>query len=200
MAWQSVYLPLGEHFLSSNEVAFIEQNLKKFPLETIRIGDAGEVNNCQVGRLMEDQPQAIPTQLNYKLSTPILELYKSDKASKFFASYLKKPTPQFVRRSQFNLLGENSFVGRHLDIDSNPSYQIAAVLQLGSKFEGGEFAVYPDKNSTIDDAQIIQPEYGSLTISFCNHEHEVMRVTSGVRTSFVCFISNDNNANPRVVE
>lgn len=200
MTWQSVYLPLGDHFLDLIEVKFIEQQLKKFPLETIHIGDAGEINNCQVGRLMEDQPQKTPTQLNVELSTPILELYKSDKATSFFSKYLKHSSPQFIRRSQFNLLSANSFVGRHLDVDSNPTYQIAAVLQLGSKFEGGAFAVYSDKNSSTEDAQIISPEYGSLTISYCNQEHEVMRVTSGVRTSFVCFISNDNNINPRPIE
>lgn len=200
MTWRSVYLPLGEHFLNQNEVSFIEEQLKRFPLETIHIGDAGEVNNCQVGRLMEDQPQKVPKQMNTELSEPILKLYKSNQAKEFFSRFLKEPSPQYIRRSQFNLLGENSFVGRHLDIDSNPTYQIAAVLQLGSKFEGGEFAVYSDKESELDTAQVIRPEYGSLTISYCRHEHEVLTVRGGIRTSFVCFISNDNNKNPRVIK
>ena len=65
-----------------------------------------------------------------------------------------------------------SFVGRHLDVDSNPDYVIAAVLQLGSSFEGGDFVVYKDKSLT-SDTQIISPQYGSLTVSFCNYEHEV---------------------------
>ena len=58
--FKSIYLPLGEHFLSNYEVDFIEESLKKFPLEDITIGDAGEINNCQVGRLMEDQPETNP--------------------------------------------------------------------------------------------------------------------------------------------
>ncbi|AIQ95518.1 2OG-Fe(II) oxygenase [Prochlorococcus sp. MIT 0604] len=195
--FKSIYLPLGEHFLSNYEVDFIEESLKKFPLEDITIGDAGEINNCQVGRLMEDQPETNPKILNESLSKPILKLFQTLKAKKFFGKFLDKNKPQIIRRSQFNLLGEGSFVGRHLDIDSNPNYQIAAVLQLGSKFSGGEFIVYPSKDSEIKDAQIIYPEYGSITISFCKSEHEVGKVTSGTRTSFVNFISNYVGKNKR---
>ena len=195
---QSVYFPLGEHFLEVEDVKFIDQQLKKFPLESITIGDAGEINNCKVGRLMEDQPGQVPEMLNHDLSIPVLELYTTSKAYDFFNKFLIANEDQFVRRSQFNLLGCGSFVGRHLDIDSNPDYQIAAVLQLGSAFTGGDFIVYPTRESNIEQAQIISPEYGSLTISFCDHEHEVDKVTSGVRTSFVCFLSNSNEKNRRV--
>ena len=52
----SEYFPLGSHFLNEDEVKRIERYLLEFPLEDITIGDAGEINNCQVGRLMEDQP------------------------------------------------------------------------------------------------------------------------------------------------
>lgn len=195
--FKSIYLPLGEHFLRESEVNFIEESLKKFPLEDITIGDAGEINNCQVGRLMEDQPESNPKILNEYLSKPILEVFQSSRAKQFFSKFLEKSTPQIIRRSQFNLLGEGSFVGRHLDIDSNPNYQIAAVLQLGSAFSGGEFIVYPSEESDINDAQIINPKYGSLTISFCKAEHEVGKVKSGIRTSFVNFISNYTGKNKR---
>ncbi len=195
----SLYFPLGEHFLTQDEVSYIEKRLKIFPLEDITIGDAGEINNCKVGRLMEDQPQTIPKKLNEELSGPILNLYQTPKAKKFFAKFLKTDKEQYIRRSQFNLLGENSFVGRHLDIDSNPEYQIAAVLQLGSHFTGGEFVVYPSRESKEEDAQLIEPKYGSLTISFCEFEHEVKEVTSGIRTSFVNFISNYKGINKRKI-
>ena len=195
----SVYFPLGSHFLNSEEVTFIENRLKNFPLETIKIGDAGEINDCQVGRLMEDQPQSMPKKMNIELSTPILALYQTKIAEQFFSNIFNNNKQQCIRRSQFNLLGKGSFVGRHLDIDSNPDYQIAAVLQLGSQFTGGEFVVYPSKDSSEKDAQVIDPEYGSLTISFCDFEHEVKKVTSGVRTSFVNFISNYHGINKRKI-
>lgn len=195
--FKSVYLPLGEHFLNKKEVDLIEKTLRKFPLESITIGDAGEINNCKVGRLMEDKPESLPQILNTTLSKPILELFQTSKAFRFFSKYLGSDAPQTIRRSQFNLLGKGSFVGRHLDIDSNPDYQIASVLQLGSVFTGGEFIVYPSLNSKLEDAQVIEPEYGSITISFCKLEHEVAVVKSGTRTSFVNFISNYKGRNKR---
>ena len=177
-----------ENTLSHSDVQFIENQLKKFPLESITIGDAGEINNCQVGRLMEDQPRQIPKMLNDELAKPVLELYSTAQAFDFFNKFLESGKEQFVRRSQFNLLGKGSFVGRHLDIDSNPDYKIAAVLQLGSVFSGGEFVVYPSKKSTIEESQVVCPEYGSLTVSFCNYEHEVKEVTSGTRTICMLYI------------
>ncbi len=196
---KSIYLPLGNHFLTNDEVGLIDERLKEFPLEDITIGDAGEINNCQVGRLMEDQPAKLPKILNDSLSKPILSLFQTAKAKKFFKQYLDSESPQIIRRSQFNLLGTGSYVGRHLDTDSNPDYQIAAVLQLGSDFSGGEFIVYPSKEATKEDAQIIKPKFGSLTISFCSKEHEVSTVKSGIRTSFVNFVSNYTGINKRTM-
>ena len=195
--WKSLYFPLGSHFLSIEDVKYIESTLKKFPLESITIGDAGEINNCSVGRLVEDLPSQKPQRLNVKLATPILDLYESQHAQEFFRKFLLAPSPQYIRRSQFNLLGIGSFVGKHLDIDSNPKYQIAAVLQVGEKFNGGEFVVYKDGNDPTSEKQVIKPDYGSITISFCKYYHEVQPVFSGTRTSLVCFISNDNAINTR---
>tara|TARA_B100000579_G_C22761294_1_gene819098 strand:- start:232 stop:846 length:615 start_codon:yes stop_codon:yes gene_type:complete len=195
--FKSIYLPLGEHFITKDNVQYIDQSLKQFPLENITLGDAGEINNCQVGRLMEDQPESLPQIVNSSFSEPILDIFSSKKAKDFFAKYLDNHSPQIIRRSQFNLLGKGSFVGRHLDIDSNPDYQIAVVLQLGSSYTGGEFVVYPSKKATIKEAQIIKPEFGSITISFCSSEHEVLMVKSGIRISFVNFISNYIGINKR---
>ena len=195
--WRSLYFPLGSHFLSIEDVKYIESTLKKFPLEDITIGDAGEINNCSVGRLVEDLPSQKPKRLNIELAAPILGLYESQDAQKFFREFLLEPSPQYIRRSQFNLLGNGSFVGKHLDIDSNPKYQIAAVLQVGEEFEGGEFVVYENGNDPTSEKQVIKPEYGSITISFCKYYHEVQAVNSGTRTSLVCFISNDNDINTR---
>ena len=102
-----------------------------------------------------------------------------------------------VISSSDRLLGIGAFVGRHLDIDSNPDYQLATVLQLRNVFEGGEFVVYPSKESSENEAQIIKPEYGSMVVSNARYEHEVKRVTKGERLSFVTFISNDIGDNKR---
>tara|TARA_Y100001968_G_C19333726_1_gene705663 strand:+ start:330 stop:944 length:615 start_codon:yes stop_codon:yes gene_type:complete len=196
---RSIYFPLGSHFLTLNEINKIEEILKKFPLEDINIGDAGEVNKCKVGRLVEDHPGTIPIVVNNLLSKFILDIFESKKAKDFFTNFLNRNSPQIIRRCQFNLLSKGSFVGRHLDIDSNPDYEIASVLQLGSNFTGGEFVVYPSKYTQKEEGQIIKPKRGSLTISFCKAEHEVLEVTSGVRKSLVAFISNYTGINRRVV-
>ncbi len=193
----SEYFPLGSHFLDADEVKLIERYLLEFPLEDITIGDAGELNNCQVGRLMEDQPEEFPKQLNKNLSTPVLNLFRKKKAQEFFRPYLKSEGKQTIRRCQFNLLKEGCFVGRHLDTDSNPDYEIACVLQLGSKFKGGEFTVFPNRDSKEEDCQVIKPEYGSITISKCKVEHAVNKVIEGTRTSLVAFISNFSDRNKR---
>ena len=49
-----------------------------------------------------------------------------------------------------------------------------------------------------EEAQRITPEYGSLTISSCKVEHEVTKITSGIRTSFVCFLSDYMGENRRI--
>lgn len=193
----AVYYPLGSHFLTKNEVNLIEKRLKDFPLENISYGDAGELNRCFVGRLVEDLPNTLPKILNPKLSPSILNFFKTTVAKEFFSDFLDKSYEQTIRRCQFNLLEKDSFIGRHLDTDSNPDYQIACVLQLGRNYSGGEFLVYPDKNSNENEAQKIKAEYGSLTISYCDIEHEVRPVLCGIRTSLVAFISTYDGINKR---
>jgi len=70
--WKSIYFSLGEHFLDIQEVKKIDTLLKRFPLEYITVGDAGEINNCQVGRLVEDKPNQLPKRLNVELSNGII--------------------------------------------------------------------------------------------------------------------------------
>ncbi len=196
---QSRYFPLGSHFITNHQIKFIEEKLKEFPLEMVTYGDAGELNKCKVGRLVEDLPNSLPKIVNKNLSKPLLDIFESEEAKKFFEDFLGVNQKQIIRRSQFNLLEKNAFVGRHLDVDSNPDYEIACVLQLGSNFTGGEFIVYPEKSSkeVVEETQIIKPEYGSLTISFCNAEHEVKKVLTGIRTSFVVFICSNSGYNKR---
>ena len=200
-SWQSIYFPLGSHYLEILDLKRIESYLKKLPLETITIGDAGEINNCSVGRLYEDHPGNLPQKVNDYLCDKVMSVFWSAKAKYFFGQFFDQGKEHLcIRRSQVNILGEGSYVGRHLDTDSNPDYTVAAVLQLGESFEGGEFVVYPNKVASKNDAQFIKPEYGSLTISWCKKEHEVHRVASGQRTSFVSFISDYAGINRRNIQ
>ena len=81
---------------------------------------------------------------------------------------------------------KNCFVGYHLDIDSNPDYIAACVIQLGSKFKGGIYRVYQKKSKKFYD---YAPSKGSLIISNCLYPHEVTKVKAGKRGSLVFFVS-----------
>ena len=69
------------------------------------------------------------------------------------------------------------FVGYHLDIDSNPDYIFACVIQLGSNFKGGIYRVYNNNNKK--KFYDYPPTEGSLILSDCNYPHEVTKVKSG---------------------
>ena len=99
-----------------------------------------------------------------------------------------------MRRVQFNEIGKNCFVGHHLDIDSNPDYIAACVIQLGSKFKGGLYRVYQKKSKKYND---YAPSKGSLIISNCLYPHEVTKVKSGKRCSLVFFVSHKKGLNKR---
>ena len=115
----SLYYGQGKHYLSINDFIKIEENLKKFPLEEVTIGDAGEPNKCLVGRLVEDKPGTKPKLLNTNLSKEVLSIIFSEKAKNFIRKEIKdfrNAKNLYVRRAQFNLLSEGSFVGQHLDV------------------------------------------------------------------------------------
>ena len=191
------YFKLGEHPLSKEEFINIQGILDKFPLEDITVGDAGEINSCKVGRLMEDKK--FPTLLNDNLSIKVLRIIFQDKVKKFIErnfEFKESNNPLIVRRCQFNLLGKDSFVGKHLDTDSNPNYELAVIFQLGSDFEGGHFKVFNDDDTIFYDNK---PEYCSISFSNCAYKHSVEPVLSGLRTSLVMFVSKYNGKNLRKI-
>lgn len=195
---KSIYYPPNQHYLNLKDFEKIQKILDMFPLEDITIGDAGEVNDCKVGRLVEDHPSKYPEIVNETYSKAVLEIIFNDDCKKL----LKDIIPEFkdqelcVRRCQFNVLSKGSFVGKHLDIDSNPDYRAAIVYQLGSQFSGGNFDVYENMESK-KPIQEISPEYGSICISDSRFPHAVNEVTDGVRTSLVMFVSTNSEKNKR---
>ena len=97
--WQSSYYPLGSHFISEESLTSIESHLQRLPLESITVGDAGEINNCQVGRLVEDIPGKLPTILNSPFSDSVLSNFTCNKAVEFFEQFVLS-SDQIVRRCQ----------------------------------------------------------------------------------------------------
>mgnify|MGYP000530626708 CR=1 FL=1 len=175
-------------FIENIDFSKIEINLKKLPKELIKIGDAGEKNDVFVSRLMTDIKE--PIIVNKRYSKKVLTILEDSYLDIFKRIVNKKKL--FIRRAQVNFMSKNRFVGYHLDIDSNPDYLYAVVLQLGSKFTGGDYVVYKNKKKNI-----FKPKYKSIIISDCKIPHEVSKVKSGKRVSFVFFLSSHKSKNKR---
>jgi len=177
-----------DSFITKEDFKKIESSLHKIPKEYVQIGDAGEKNDVNVSRLMTDIKS--PKIVNKKHSKIVLNILKKNylKELKMIAS----SKILYIRRAQVNFMKQNSFVGYHLDIDSNPDYLYAVILQLGQKYTGGNYVVYKNKNK-----KIFKPDYKSIIISDCKIPHEVSKVTSGERTSFVFFLSRNFSRNRR---
>lgn len=181
----------AEVIFSADEIEQLDALQNLIPGELVTLGDAGEPNDLYVRRMMVDKPGQLPQVVNSPVSDQILAILGTPERHAFFAALLDRE--KYIRRCQVNRMVENSFIGLHLDVDSNPDYDVAIVIQLGRAFEGGEFAVYPREGT----CNVFHPTFGTVTISRCELPHEVMKVTKGERTSMVFFLSDNRMENAR---
>jgi hypothetical protein len=190
----TAYIGLDYQLFTADEIKELKKLCMDVPKEHITVGDAGEMNYLNVGRFMIDKKN--PELVNHKFSEPLLKIISKNTIKELLSEILSinKEAINF-RRIQFNEIGKNCFVGRHLDTDSNPDYLAACVIQVGDKFEGGKYRVFQKNEEFID----YSPEYGSLLISDCKYPHEVTKVETGLRGSLVFFVSTHNGENRRVV-
>ena len=179
---------------------FTEDDIKKLAQycndvekEFVEIGDAGEPNFLRVGRFMHYKEK--PEMANNPYSKRVLDILNKVEVKEFVKKIIDTNKNIYVRRAQFNEISKNCFVGYHLDIDSNPDYIAACVIQLGNNYEGGLYRVYlkEDKNIFND----FKPNFGSLIVSDCNYPHEVTKVEKGDRKSLVFFVSHHKELNRR---
>jgi hypothetical protein len=189
----SVYLPEKMDFFTSEEWGEIEQIASNPALqwEGILVGDADEPNDVQVIRFMTDIDH--PCVVNQPFSDRLIPILGSEKVVEYFRQLLGSDQ-LFMRRVQINRMGNGSFIGLHLDQDSNPDYEVSVVLQLGNNYDGGEFVVHRAEN----DHRTYRTEYRSVLISRCDLRHEVCRVLGGERTTLVFFLSRWGGGNQRV--
>jgi 2-oxoglutarate-Fe(II)-dependent oxygenase superfamily protein len=188
----AIYIENQEGFLTDQEWDELERLClaSGLPYETVTIGDANEPNKVEVGRFMTDVEA--PRRVNPDVSVRALEIIEHPRRMEMLSNLLGYERV-FLRRVQVNHMHRGSFVGLHLDVDSNPDYEIAVVLQLGRSFEGGEFVIQlPEGGETS-----ITPGYRSTIISYCNYPHEVRTVTGGIRTSLVYFVARHDGPNRR---
>tara|TARA_B100001250_G_C19752894_1_gene768650 strand:+ start:382 stop:1041 length:660 start_codon:yes stop_codon:yes gene_type:complete len=183
---------LKNSFFSDKEFKEVEQMISKLPYEYVSTGDAGEDNSVEVGRLMTDVEN--PQVVNNTISNKVLNILNKKEHIDFYKKILKVDKI-YLRRAQVNKMHKSSFVGYHLDVDSNPDYLAAVVIQFGKNFSGGEYVVYENKNDKI--GLSYPPFYQSMIISNCNYPHEVTKVIDGTRTSLVFFLCSHKDKNLR---
>ena len=185
----TILIPQKNSFIEEKDFKEIEKTLRKIPSELVKIGDAGEKNYVYVCRLMTDIKK--PMIVNRRYSKKVLNILNK-KYLPFFKEIADKKK-LYIRRAQVNNMKKNAFVGYHLDIDSNPDYLYAVIIQLGSQFTGGKYVVYKNKTK-----KSFSPKYMSIIISDCKIPHEVTKVRSGERVSFVFFLSENFAKNKRI--
>ena len=182
-------IPPGVIF-DDEELDTLNRLQERLPEELVTLGDAGEPNDLYVRRMMIDKPGKLPERVNQPISDEILNILSDEKRQAVFEQLLGKA--KFIRRCQINRMVRGSFIGLHLDKDSNPDYDVSVVIQLGRAFEGGEFVVYPEGRNE----NVFRPTYGTVIVSKCEHRHEVRKVTANERTSLVYFYSDNHMHNP----
>ncbi|MDA0655120.1 MAG: 2OG-Fe(II) oxygenase [Proteobacteria bacterium] len=186
----TIMMPFGDNFLTEEEFAELESLAENLPKEHIELGDAGEPNKLEVGRFLTDVEGI--EYVNRPASDRAVEILAKPALMDFYCKILDHDQ-LFIRRMQYNIMREGSFVGFHLDIDSNPDYTVAVVIQLGQEFTGGEYAVFGGDMPP----RVLEPTHRSIIISKCEFPHEVRVVKSGARKSLVFFLSPNDGPNLR---
>lgn len=188
----TIMLKGGDRFLTEEELATLEEIAEALPRERVEVGDAGEPNSLDVSRFMTDVE--MPQVVNAGLAQRGVDIVSQPHLLDYYKKLLRVDEPLFVRRMQYNILHENSFVGYHLDTDSNPDYIVAIVIQFGKDFSGGDYVVcggdMPPRR--------FSPTNRSIIVSNCNFPHEVTKVEKGRRKSLVYFLAPHAEKNRRV--
>ena len=132
---------------TEDDIKKLAQYCKNVEKEFVEIGDAGEPNFLSVGRFMHDKEK--PEMANNPYSKKVLDILNKVEVKEFVKKIIDTNKNIYIRRAQFNEISKNCFVGYHLDIDSNPDYIAACVIQLGNNYEGGLYRVYQKENKNI---------------------------------------------------
>ncbi|WFU54566.1 2OG-Fe(II) oxygenase [Bradyrhizobium pachyrhizi] len=181
---------------TQNDLAEIDRLQLDIPEAEVRKGDAGDSHRVFVKRLREDRPGRCPSNVNGTASAQIVELLERNDRAFALRNIFGASSDYIIRRCQMHRMPPGSFVGVHLDAESDPDFEYSVIVQLAEGFEGGEFVVYPTER----DAQVFRPLLGTVVITTCRFRHEVKPVHAGERRSLVYFCSKRGGANRRIIK
>ena len=182
-------IPANSGFLSKQELERLEALADNLPTEHVQLGDANEPNFLRVGRFMTDIHQS--QIVNDDITNEAISILGSSEKMDQYCQILEKDT-LFIRRMQYNIMEKDSFIGLHLDVDSNPDYLVAVVIQFGDDYEGGEFVLHNKGNIST-----YKSKKHDIIISDCLIPHEVKKIEKGNRKSLVFFLSENGDLNRR---
>lgn len=185
-------VPLGMVF-SDNDLERIDAIQSLIPEENVSSGDSGDTHDLFVRRIMTDKADEFPTLVNRPFSDQIMEILTDEKRQSIFSKIFDSTSRYYIRRCQVNRMVKDSFIGLHLDAESNPDFEYSVIVQLSHAFEGGEFVVYPATGGE----QVFIPRYGTVLITTCKFRHEVKKVLTPERRSLVYFYSTYSGPNRR---
>lgn len=142
----------------------------------IETGDTGEPHRLKKAALIADRNGPVVQQAKHaKLVTDFMRT----RLSWFVSSELGISNPEILR-AQVHLLGQGSFIGRHVDNEYNPGYQMSLTFHFRREYTGGAFVTDEgNRFSSNDNALIVCPGHVG---------HEVEVVTEGERKTLAVFL------------
>lgn len=188
----TVVLPPGSVF-SHPELERIYELQSHFEEERVSGGDPGDEHDIFVRRILTDRVGEVPTLTLEPYASQIMGILDDAPRRQLFSVLLGNDEPRCIRRCQTHRMTVGSYLGAHIDVESNPHNDYSVVIQLGRDFNGGEFVVYPQ-----DEAErVYETHYGTVLITACTLKHEVRKVRSNERHSVAYFYSRYTGPNQR---
>jgi hypothetical protein len=188
----AIMIPRGVVF-DDAELEYLIELQQFIPEEHVQVGDVGDTHDLYIRRFMHDRAGEVPERVHQPYSDQILDLLSDERRTAFFTDQIEPGAELFIRRAQYNRLVRDSFVGMHVDADSNPGFALSVVVQLGREFGGGEFVAFPEGRPEV----VLEPTFGSVILLSPDTPHEVRPVKSDQRVSLAYFYGRDLKPNPR---
>jgi hypothetical protein len=187
----TVVLPPGTMF-STEEIELIDALQSGLPEETVSSGD-DDANKIFIRRVVTDRVGERPTRVNQPIADKMLALLDDERRRIGFAELLGSSERRVIRRCQLHRMRAGSYLGAHVDIESDPNNEFAVTVQLGKGFTGGEFVVYPERGGE----QVFAAGYATVLVTTCRFRHEVRPVLANERLSLTYFYSRHDGVNER---
>lgn len=184
---QAVILRSGSHPLLRQSICEIQALVDSSQLlqayEHVVKGDTDEAHEVEVLRLIKDKRQYVnqPAEVFSAAKRLEFEMF-SDSMKTLYQTVA--PAAQQINRMQINVLKAGGFIGEHRDNDEINQYELVAILNLSTNYQGGLYCVTPPHREALN----FDASFGDLILTTATVNHHVTRVTQGERKTLVCFL------------